>query len=74
MPPNLTYPCAFCKTPFEVRRKNHRYCSARCRLTAFQGKRDGRIQDRDAKVRLLLKEALRLLPRMEGNDDEGEGI
>jgi hypothetical protein len=54
-------PCATCGTPFAVRRKDHRFCSAPCRLAAFQRDREPKRRERDAKVRLLLREALTLL-------------
>lgn len=53
--------CAACGTSFEPRRKDHRFCSAKCRLAGFQQTQQVRGRERDAKVRLLLKEALALL-------------
>jgi heterodisulfide reductase subunit A-like polyferredoxin len=60
--------CAACGGSFEQRRKDHRYCSAKCRLAGFQQARELARRERDAKVRLLLKtmidsaqEALELL-------------
>lgn len=52
--------CA-CGTQFEPRRKDHRFCSAKCRLAGFQHEREAKLRERDAKVRLLLKEALAML-------------
>ena len=52
--------CA-CGTSFEPRRKDHRFCSAKCRLAGFQHEREAKLRERDAKVRLLLGEALGLL-------------
>jgi len=48
-------PCAVCGMPFEVRRKDHRFCSAKCRLAGFQQTREAKRRERDAKVRLLLR-------------------
>lgn len=53
--------CPVCGAPFEVRRKDHRFCSAKCRLAGFQQRRELKRRERDAKVRLLLNEALGLL-------------
>jgi hypothetical protein len=47
----MTCPCG---TTFDPRRKDHR-------LAAFQRDREPKRRDRDAKVRLLLNEALALL-------------
>jgi len=44
-----------------VRRKDHRFCSAKGRLAGFQQKQEKERRERDAKVRLLLQEALNLL-------------
>jgi predicted nucleic acid-binding Zn ribbon protein len=63
-------PCATCGAPFAVRRKDHRFCSAKCRLSGFQQKHEHERRERDAKVRLLLGEALRLLSQHEGRDAE----
>jgi len=52
--------CA-CGTTFEPHRKDHRFCSAKCRLAGFQQTCEAARRERDAKVRLLLKEALALL-------------
>ena len=52
--------CA-CGTTFEPSRKDHRFCSAKCRLAGFQQTREAARRERDAKVRLLLREALTLL-------------
>lgn len=61
-------PCAKCGTPFAVRRKDHRFCSAKCRLAGFQHERETTRREREAKVRLLLTEALGLLePEKEPN-------
>ena len=61
VPVSLTSPCATCQSVFEVRRKDHRFCSAKCRLTWFHRKQARARDERDAKVRLLLKEALGML-------------
>jgi hypothetical protein len=50
-----------CGTLFEPRRKDHRFCSAKCRLAGFQQTREAMRRERDARVRLLLGEALDLL-------------
>lgn len=54
-------PCLTCGALFEVRRKDHRFCSAKCRLVWFQQKPEKERRERDAKVRLLLHDALSLL-------------
>ncbi len=53
--------CLTCRSEFEPRRRDHRYCSAACRLQAFLARREAKHQDRDAQVRLKLQEALALL-------------
>lgn len=61
----LTLLCAYCQRPFESRRNDHRFCSAKCRSLGFPAEREQKRHqahtERDAKVRLLLKEALTLL-------------
>ena len=54
-------PCAGCGKPFAQRRPNHRYCSPACRMAAFQAKQGKDRAERDAKVRLKLREAIELL-------------
>jgi hypothetical protein len=61
MPLTLRSSCATCQRAFEVRRKDHRFCSAKCRLASFHHKQLRERRERDAKVRLLLGEALNLL-------------
>jgi len=46
--------CPTCRTEFEPRRRDHVFCSAKCRLRAFEAKREAKHQDRDAQVRILL--------------------
>ncbi len=53
--------CLTCATDFEAKRGHHRYCSAACRLQAFLARREAKHQERDAQVRMLLREALELL-------------
>ncbi len=53
--------CTTCGTEFEAKRGHHRYCSAACRLQAFLARREALRQERDAKVRILLKQALEAL-------------
>ncbi len=53
--------CLTCRTEFEPRRRDHRFCSAACRLQAFLARREAKRQERDAQVRMLLREALELL-------------
>ncbi len=60
-------PCATCAKPFEPRRSVDRFCSAKCRLAAFKQKHEQVRQDRDARVRRLLREVLALLG--EGHHD-----
>lgn len=50
----MTCPCG---TTFEPRRKDHRFCSAKCRLAGFQLEREAKRRDRDATVRMKLREA-----------------
>ena len=50
--------CLTCGTEFEAKRRDQRCCSAKCRLKAFEAKREARHQDRDAQVRMLLTTAL----------------
>ncbi len=50
--------CTTCGTEFEPRRRDHRYCSAKCRLRAFEAKREAKRQERDAHVRMVLLTAL----------------
>ena len=53
--------CTTCGTEFEPKRRDHRFCSAACRLQAFLARRDAQRQERDAQVRMLLREALGML-------------
>ena len=46
--------CLTCGTEFEPKRRDHRFCSAKCRLRAFEAKREAKRQGRDAQVRMLL--------------------
>ena len=50
--------CLTCGTDFEPKRRDHRFCSAKCRLRAFEAKREAKHQERDAQVRILLRQAL----------------
>ena len=65
MPLTLMSLCATCQRDFEVRRKAHRFCSAKCRLAWFHQKQAREREERDARVRLLLKDALELLSDQE---------
>ncbi len=56
-------PCAVCGTLFEVHRKDHRFCSAKCRMIGFQQKQEQGQRERDAAVRLKLREALALMEK-----------
>lgn len=47
--------CPGCAQPFEPRRTNQRFCSAKCRLVGYQQKQEKQRRDRDAKARLLLR-------------------
>jgi len=51
-------PFATSGTPFAVRRMDQHFCSAKCRLAAFQRDREPKRRERDAKVRLLLTTAI----------------
>ncbi len=53
--------CLTCGTDFEPRRRDHVFCSAKCRLRAFEAKREAERQNRDAQVRMLLRQALEAL-------------
>ncbi len=50
--------CLTCRTEFEPRRRDHRFCSPKCRLRAFEAKREAKRQERDAQVRMVLLTAL----------------
>ena len=50
--------CTTCGTEFDPRRRDHVFCSAKCRLRAFEAKREAKRQNRDASIRLLLRTAL----------------
>ncbi len=50
--------CLTCGTEFEPRRRDHRYCSPKCRLRAFEAKREATRLERDAQVRMVLLTAL----------------
>ena len=50
--------CLTCATEFAPRRRDHRFCSAKCRLRAFEAKREAKCQERDAHVRMVLLTAL----------------
>ncbi len=50
--------CLTCGTEFEPRRRDHVFCSAKCRLRAFEAKREAKRQERDAHVRMVLLTAL----------------
>jgi len=52
--------CQACRAEFEAR-KPARFCSSRCRSAAWQRARAKAQADRDARVRGLLAEALRVL-------------
>jgi endogenous inhibitor of DNA gyrase (YacG/DUF329 family) len=49
--------CDHCGSPFAATRRQHRFCSARCRAAAFQVARGAKQAERDAEVRLLLRTA-----------------
>ena len=53
--------CLTCGSDFEAKRRDHRYCSPKCRLRAFEAKREAKRQERDAQVRMLLRQALEAL-------------
>jgi len=50
--------CPICGVPLTGRQT---VCSAKCRITRSRQKRETQLQERNAKVRLLLQEALQLL-------------
>ncbi len=53
--------CLTCRTDFAPRRRDHRFCSAKCRLRAFEAKREAKRQERDAQVWMFLRQALEAL-------------
>ncbi len=53
--------CTICGSEFQPRRRDHVFCSAKCRLQAFLARREAKHQDRDAQVRMLLRQALEAL-------------
>ncbi len=57
--------CTTCGTEFEPKRRDHRFCSAACRLQAFLARRESHRQERDAKVCMLLREARAVLGKPE---------
>ncbi len=57
--------CLICRSAFAPRRRDHRFCSAACRLQAFLTRREALRQNRDAQVRMLLRQALELLKEAE---------
>ena len=50
--------CTTCGTDFEAKRGHHVFCSAKCRLKAFEARREAERQNRDARVRMVLLTAL----------------
>ncbi len=50
--------CLTCGTEFEPKRRDHRFCSAKCRLRAFEAKQEAKSQERDAHIRMVLLTAL----------------
>ena len=50
--------CLTCGTDFEAKRGLHVFCSAKCRLRAFEAKQEAKRQERDAQVRMKLTTAL----------------
>ncbi len=58
---HLIAACESCGATFNVRRKDHRYCSSECRLRGFAARRAQAQADEKARVRMLLREALELL-------------
>jgi hypothetical protein len=58
--------CPGCGKSFTPRRPNHQYCSATCRVVWFQRKTVLIRQDRDAMLRLLLRQ---LMDRVQDGTD-----
>jgi endogenous inhibitor of DNA gyrase (YacG/DUF329 family) len=52
--------CPGCGKPFESRRTNQRFCSAKCRLVGYHKKQERERRDRDATIRLHLRGGARL--------------
>ncbi len=50
--------CTICGTDFEAKRGHHVFCSPKCRLKAFEARREALRQNRDAQVRMVLLTAL----------------
>lgn len=50
-----------CGQPFVPRRPNQRHCSAKCHSLALARRRQQAWTERDAKIRLCLQDALKLL-------------
>jgi predicted nucleic acid-binding Zn ribbon protein len=61
--PSMISSCPICGTPLTGQQT---VCSAKCRIVRSWQKREGKQMERDAKVRLLIREALRLL------DEQGD--
>lgn len=55
--PGILVACPGCGKSFEPRRPNHRYCSTTCRVVWFQQKETRARRERDAMVRMKLREA-----------------
>jgi len=56
--------CQGCGRPFEPRRRDQRWCSARCRLAGYQQKQaeaEAARQAREAELRRLAEAMLRVL-------------
>ena len=49
--------CPGCVKPFQPRRKDQRFCSAKCRLVGYQQRQEQERRDRDATARLHLRAA-----------------
>ena len=60
--------CPICGVPLQGRQT---VCSPKCRIAKSRKRREGELQERDAKVRLLLMEALQLLGRSGSGDQRG---
>ncbi len=58
--------CPGCGKTFAPRRPNHQYCSATCRVVWFQRKTVVIQRDRDAMLRLLLRQ---LMDRVQDGTD-----
>jgi predicted nucleic acid-binding Zn ribbon protein len=68
--PPVVPSCPICGKPLKG---NQTVCSPKCRIERFRRKREANQREREAKVRLLLTEALGLLSEVNAPHGEAEG-